>query len=138
MFESAQGIIKPIVYVGIVKEGKLLLLDYKKAPNPDRKGWWIPAPGLEYGGDPEKKALATAKDLGIEPESIYLIGTESFKNPGGWHILFHFRITTKSELMAHPNVNAGIWLTSKELGLRNDIAHGTWEISLGQDFLGKK
>jgi len=45
MFETKEGVIKPIVYVGIVQDGRLLLVDYKEAPNPEKKGWWIPRPG---------------------------------------------------------------------------------------------
>ena len=60
MFETKEGVIKPIVYVGIIKDDKLLLVNYKKAPNPAKEGWWIPAPGLAFGEDPTEKWRATS------------------------------------------------------------------------------
>lgn len=135
MFETKEGVIKPIVYVGIVKNDKLLLVDYKQAPNPSKTGWWIPAPGLEFGEDPQEKAQKVCEELGIDAKGIKLHGVESFVLPGGWHFICHYIVTTATEPKPHPNVKNYRWVTTAELGEMKDIAHGKWEIGVGKDYL---
>lgn len=135
MFESKEGIIKPIVYVGIINETKLLLVDYKLAPNPVKSGWWIPAPGLKFGADPKESALGIATELGIKTDSIRLNGVESFVLPGGWHLIYHYIIKTQTQSIQHQNINRSKWVTASELKELKDIAHGKWEINTGINYL---
>jgi len=135
MFETKEGTIKPLVYVGIINGDKLLLVDYKKAPNPTKTGWWIPAPGLDYGEDPEEKAKSVAIGLGISDSEPKLLGVESFVLPGGWHMIYHYVIKTRSEPKIHDNIKQSKWVTADELAEMKDIAHGKWEIGVGQRYL---
>lgn len=135
MFETGAGIIKPIVYVGIVKENRLLLVDYQQAPNPAKTGWWIPAPGLEFGQDPKEVAENVAREFGLEIDRLSLGDVESFVLPGGWHLITHFVIQTTSEPRAHDNVKAYKWVTADELREMPDIAHGKWEKAVGLSHL---
>lgn len=136
MFETKEGMIKPIVYVGIVNSGRLLLVDYKNAPNPAKAGWWIPAPGLKFGEDPRECAEKVASELGIEIKELSLKDVESFVLPGGWHFICHYLIQTESEPGFNPNIKATKWVTPKQLADMKDIAHGKWEINVGMNFLG--
>jgi ADP-ribose pyrophosphatase YjhB (NUDIX family) len=137
MFETKQGIIKPIVYVGILRDNRLLLVDYKQAPNPAKSGWWIPAPGLEFGEDPEEKAAAIAADFGFTKTDIKLKDVESFTTPGGWHLIYHFVGQVVGEPKANENIQAFKWVTAEELEAMNNIAHGKWEIEVGKSYLKK-
>jgi hypothetical protein len=135
MFETKEGIIKPIVYVGITNNNRLLLVDYKQAPNPSKAGWWIPAPGLEYGEDPREKTQKVCEDFGIVVEDLKIKDVESFVLPGGWHFICHYLVKTNSEPKPHLNVKSYRWVTRDELSEMKDIAHGKWEIGIGQSFL---
>lgn len=137
MFETKDGIIKPIVYVGIVNDDRLLLVDYEVAPNPSKSGWWIPAPGLKFGEDPRECAEKVASDLGIDIESLSLEGIESFVLPGGWHFICHYLIQTDSEPKTGSNIRATRWVTTEQLEIMDDLAHGKWEIGVGMRFLKK-
>jgi hypothetical protein len=136
MFETKAGIIKPIVYVGIINDNRLLLVDYVTAPNPNKTGWWIPAPGLEFGDDPKEKAESVANDFGLTVLQIKLIDVESFVLPTGWHLIWHYQIQTNSEPSEHPNIKQYKWVTSEQLAEMHDMAHGKWEIGVGKRFLG--
>lgn len=135
MFETKEGVIKPIVYVGIVRDSKLLLVDYKNAPNPAKSGWWIPAPGLEFGGDPTKKAATVAAEFGFSDKKLKLQNVESFLLPGGWHLIYHFICPVESAPKEHENVNQYKWVSVQELEAMKDIAHGNWEIGVGKKYL---
>lgn len=135
MFKTEQGIIKPITYVGLIQEGKLLLVDYKESPNPSKSGWWIPAPGLAFGEDPFEKAANLVSEMGFENQSLQLKSVESFVLPGGWHLIYHFVCLVKGQPVATENIRAFKWVNSQELALMKDIAHGKWEIGVGQSYL---
>jgi ADP-ribose pyrophosphatase YjhB (NUDIX family) len=135
MFETKAGVIKPIVYVGIIKKKKLLLVEYKRSPNPTRSGWWIPAPGLEFGEDPRQKALNVTQDLGCFAESLELQDVESFVTPGGWHLIYHYRVRILSEVTLAENVKRIRWVSAEELAEIDDLAHGPWEQGVGQKYL---
>jgi ADP-ribose pyrophosphatase YjhB (NUDIX family) len=138
MFETKEGVIKSIVYVGIVKGDRLLLVDYENAPNPSKKGWWIPAPGLVFGADPEAAAKAAAEELGIADGLPALSGVESFVLPGGWHLIYHYLVKTSSDPKVGGNFRQAKWVTAFELDGMKDIAHGKWEIGVGKRFLAKR
>lgn len=135
MFKTDEGILKPIVYVGIIKDNRLLNVDYLKAPNAVKVGWWIPAPELEYGEEPQKKAVQICQEFGIQVNSMKLHDVESFVSPGGWHLLFHYVIKTLSEPCVNPNVRNFRWITDSELSEVKDMAHGNWEVRAGQSYL---
>jgi ADP-ribose pyrophosphatase YjhB (NUDIX family) len=134
MFQTAEGTIKPIVYIGILNEGRLLLVDYKQAPNSTKTGWWIPAPELRFGEVPEEKALQTVQEFGIEIDSIKLQNVESFVTPGGWHLIYHYIIKTTTSEIHNDNVRNFKWVTAEELSDMKDIAHGKWEIAVGKSY----
>ncbi len=135
MFASEKGVIKPIVYVGIVRGDQLLMVDYVEAPNPAKSGWWIPAPGLEFGEDPVETAEKVVKDFGFEPTDMSLHDVESFVLPGGWHLIYHYRCHVKGEPKAHPNVRAYRWVGADELNTLSNVAHGKWEVAVGRSYL---
>lgn len=135
MFETKRGVIKPIVYVGIVKGDRLLLVDYTSAPNPDKKGWWIPAPGLEFGEDPQEKAQAVLAELGYISTPVKLYSVESFVLPGGWHLIHHYVCKVTTDPKSHDNFKAYKWVNQAELESMTDIAHGRWEIGVGKSYL---
>ena len=135
MFLTSQGSIKPIVYVGIIREGKLLLVDYHVAPNPERAGWWIPAPGLEFGEDPLAKAQSVLRELGFDGDLARLQNVESFVLPGGWHLVYHFVARVDREPCEHGNVRAHRWTDARELETMKDLAHGNWEAKTGRRYL---
>ncbi len=135
MFETKEGTIKPIVYVGVIKEDKLLLVDYKNAPNPAKSGWWIPAPGLEFGQDPAETAAGVLWDLGFANAVPQLHEVESFVLPGGWHLIYHFVCKVSNDAVLGENFTDLKWVTAGELAEMKDIAHGKWEIGVGQDYL---
>jgi ADP-ribose pyrophosphatase YjhB (NUDIX family) len=135
MFQTAQGVIKPIVYIGIINGDRLLMVDYKVAPNPAKTGWWIPAPGLEFGEDPGEKAAQVAKELGLETESPTLRSVESFVLPGGWHLIYHYILKTAATEVNHENVRESKWVTSAELSEMTNVAHGKWEVGVGLQYL---
>lgn len=135
MFETQEGIIKPIVYVGVINDGKLLLVDYKISPNPAKSGWWIPAPGLEFGEDPAEKAGAVLNDLGYSNAKPRLHDVESFVLPGGWHLIYHFVCHVSGEATSGANIKSYKWVTAQELEGMKDIAHGKWEIGVGKSYL---
>ena len=135
MFETKEGEIKPIVYVGVINKDKLLLVDYKNAPNPTKSGWWIPAPGLQYGEDPTETATEVLRDLGFANAAPKLHHVESFVLPGGWHLIFHFACKVSGEASLGENYNKHKWVTIAELAEMKDLAHGKWEIGVGQSYL---
>ncbi len=134
MFQCAEGVIKPIVYVGIIKNQKLLLVQYHQPPNPNKSGWWIPAPGLEFGQDPMAAAVAVVNDLGLSSIEMKLQDVESFVTPGGWHLISHFVGATSDEPQIQGNIKAIRWVSAQELSDMNDIAHGKWEIEVGKSY----
>lgn len=135
MFETTEGTIKPIAYVGVINNKRLLLVEYKQAPNPSKTGWWIPAPGVGYGEDPKEKAQKVCEDFGISIEDLKLQDVESFVLQGGWHFICHYVVKTNSEPKPHPNIKSYRWVTSDELSEMKDMAHGKWEIGVGRQYL---
>jgi len=135
MFQTAEGVIKPIVYVGIIKDGKLLLVKYRTAPNPEKRGWWIPAPGLAFGEAPDARARQVVAELGLALESLELAEVESLNLPGGWHLMTHYRARVSGEPAAHANVEETRWVDAAELAALPDVAHGRWEVQLGRKLL---
>lgn len=135
MFETKEGVIKPIVYVGIIREGKLLLVDYVQAPNPAKNGWWIPAPELEFGEDPTEKAETLLSEFGFSGINPKLRDVESFVLPGGWHLIYHFVCSVNDEIKPNKNIKAYKWVSANELEEMKDVAHGKWEVGIGKFYL---
>ncbi len=136
MLETKEGTIKPIVYLGIIKDNKLLLVDYKNAPNPAKSGWWIPAPGLEFGEDPYEKAASVITELGYPNAKPQLHNVESFVlSSGGWHLIYHFVSQVSCDVTPNDDIKAHKWVTAQELENIIDIAHGKWEIAVGKSYL---
>jgi len=135
MFKTSEGIIKPLIYVGIIRDQKLLMVDYVEAPNPEKKGWWIPSANLKFGEDPTEIAANTVKALGFAPDKLKLHGVESFVLPGGWHLICHFVCEVSGDVNQGPNIKAHKWVSSDELAAMTDVAHGKWEISVGREYL---
>jgi ADP-ribose pyrophosphatase YjhB (NUDIX family) len=135
MFASEEGVIKPIVYIGIVRGDELLMVDYITPPNPNKEGWWIPAPGLEFGEDPAEVAEKTVREFGFEPNDLSLHDVESFVMPGGWHLIYHYRAHVKGEPAKHENVREYRWVNADQLNVMPNVAHGKWEVSVGRSYL---
>lgn len=138
MFETTEGTIKPIVYVGVIQDQKLLLVEYKDAPNPLKTGWWIPAPGLDFGEDPTEKAAAVVSEMGFADKNLRLQKVESFVLPGGWHLIYHFTCIVNGEMNLGDRYKASRWVTIQELEIMKDIAHGKWEIDIGKSYLSSQ
>lgn len=136
MFQCEEGTIKPIVYVGVVKDKKLLLVQYDQSPNPSKLGWWIPAPGLKFGEDPATVAAQVVDQLGLTASAVVLKGVETFVTHGGWHLIYHYVAQANSEpALVSENIQATRWVSAGELSQMKNIAHGQWEIDLGLDYL---
>ena len=133
--ETNNGKIKPIVYLGVVRDGKILLVQYTTPPNPSRSGWWIPAPELVWGEDPTEKARQIQRELGLEQGKPVLSRVESFVTPGGWHLVFHHLLTSGSEVRKSKNIKDFLWVSETELLHMDDLAHGSWEKEVAQAFL---
>lgn len=138
MFETKEGVIKLIVYIGVINRGRLLILEYVNSPNPTKSGWWIPAPELKFGEDPEVIVQNTCRDLGLDAASLILSSIESFVVRGGWHFICHYTVKTNSELKLNSNIKNFKWVNIEELEQMKDMAHGKWEIEVGKKFLLEK
>jgi len=137
MFETKEGVIKPIVYLGVIREEKLLFIDYVQAPNPAKNGWWIPAPGLKFGEDPTKKAETLLSDFGFSGTPPKLHNIESFVLPGGWHLIYHFICVVNMDIKPNKNIKTHKWVSADELENMKDLAHGKWEIEIGKSYLSR-
>lgn len=110
-------------------------MQYKECPNPNKLGWWLPAPGLEFGQDPKETAEKVCQDFGLEIQELKLFAVESFVLPGGWHLITHFTADTKSEPKPHSNIKQYKWVTKEQLSRMTEMAHGEWEIEVGKSYL---
>src|SRR5437868_182491 len=97
-FETKLGTIKIITYVSIIKNGKILLVDYDQAPNPAKMGWWIPAPEIQFGEHPEERVTQVLESLGLKDELAKLEDIESFETGTGWHLIFHYVVDTTKDV----------------------------------------
>jgi ADP-ribose pyrophosphatase YjhB (NUDIX family) len=133
---TPQGVLKLITYVGIRWGGRLLLVDYASAPNPDKKGWWIPAPEVEYGGDPLERAaeeLAILGYLDVEPR---LMDVESFTmGDGNWHVIIHYVADVNSDPDPGADIQKWKWVDQASLPEPSQVAHGKWEVKLASRML---
>jgi len=131
-FETPSGTIKLIMYVSIVCGQRILLVEYVTPPNPDKKGWWIPAPEISFGEDPAARAATVLADLGFADALAELCDIESFTVGGAWHVIFHYRAEVASD--AKPVPGAGIrrwqWVSAEDMPDAPAFAHGKWERSL--------
>lgn len=137
MFETNAGVIKPIVYVGIRNDNRILIVLYKESPNPNKTGWWIPAPGLHFGDDPKEKAEKVCIDFGIDIQDFKIFDVESFVILGGWHLITHIIVDTNSDPKPNSNIQEYKWVTSEQLSQMTDLAHGQWEIGVGKRYLSE-
>ena len=135
-FETNEGVLKLIVYVAVVSEGKILLVQYDDAPNPDRGGWWVPAPEMTYGQGPHELAKEVLGELGLDTSTPELVETESFTSPGGWHCMFHYLAHPQESVAPNANYAKWDWFNADELPLAGEFAHGEWERGLALRRLG--
>lgn len=134
--QTPQGELKLIVYLGVRREGRLLLLDYELPPNPDKPGWWIPAPEVGYGGDPLERVTEAAAALGFAQARPRLFDVESFTMGGGnWHVLVHYLLDVQADASPGPDVRRWMWATADELPEAADFAHKRWELELARRLL---
>lgn len=128
-----EGTLKLIVYLGVRREGRLLLVEYEVPPNPDKPGWWIPAPELAFGGDPSELAAAEAARLGFAGATPRLIDVESFTlGEGHWHVLLHYLLDVATNPAPGPYIRRWQWCGSAELPDAASFAHRRWEAELAQ------
>ena len=135
-FETSEGVLKLIVYVAVVADGKILLVQYADAPNPSRAGWWVPAPEMTYGQGPDELAKEVLVQLGLDKCEPVLVETESFTSPGGWHCMFHFRAQPQQSVAPNKIYSAHAWFGADQLPPAEEFAHGEWERRLALRRLG--
>lgn len=134
--KTPEGILKLIVYVGIRREGRLLLVEYASAPNPDKSGWWIPAPEVEYGGDPLECATDELVALGFPDVEPCLMDVESFTMGGGnWHVIVHYVADVDADPAPGPNIRQWAWIDPGTMPEPEKFAHGKWEAALATTML---
>lgn len=133
---TQDGVLKLIVYVGIRRNGRLLLVQYQQAPNPDKQGWWIPAPEVPYGEDPEEQAARAAAEFGFEGAKPRLMNVESFTMGGGnWHVMVHYVVDVDSDPKNTGMLREWAWFAADALPAPAAFAHGRWEVGLATDML---
>jgi len=121
--------VKLITYVIAYDGGRVCLVKYRTPPNPERSGWWVPAPELEYGQDPAERAQAVLRSLGLTRCEVRLAAVESFTTRD-WHLIFHYRATTSSDLAPGVEYESARWFDVKDLPDAREFAHGSWERDL--------
>ncbi len=135
MFTTPQGVIKPIIYVGIVSQEKLLAVEYKTAPNPGKTGWWIQHRVLNLGKTPQRKRRKCLKNS-EPPSEVRLHGVESFVISDRWHLIYHFVIQAPLFEVRHSNIQNFKWVSASEIA-EVAWAHGSWEAAVAQSYLSK-
>jgi len=129
-FETGVGNIKIITYVSVIRDNRILMVEYATPPNPDRKGWWIPAPELGFGEHPEERVASVLENLGLENEPSHLEEIESFENSTGWHLVLHYVVRTTKDVSYGPSIKRHGWFSLSALPNVDEIAHGKWERSV--------
>ena len=131
-FETRDGLLKLIVYVGLRRDGRLLVVDYEVPPNPEKKGWWIPAPEVAYGEDPLERAGKVAREFGYEDASgLRLMEVESFTmGEGNWHVIVHYVIDVDRDPSPGPDIRRWQWLAPGASPGPEGFAHRRWEEGL--------
>ena len=132
--QTEHGILKPIIYMGAIGPNGLLIVKYKTPPNPEKQGWWLPAPEIAYGDDPSERVAKLAKDMGLQVHHQSLVGTDSFMANDAWHLLWNFRMHVSGEV-SYDNVTEHRWVTAGTLPSAHEFAHGNWEVELCRFFL---
>ena len=135
--QTEKGIFKPIIYVGAVSDQRLLIIRYKTPPNPEKQGWWLPAPEIEFGADPSDEAAALVKEVGLTLNHMSLVGIDSFVANGAWHFMAKFRAEVTGAVH-HDNVEETRWITEQNMPPASDFAHGAWEVDLCRFFLNSR
>lgn len=131
-----EGTLKLIVYLGVRRRSRLLIVRYEVPPNPDKPGWWIPAPELAFGGDPGGLAAAEAARLGFANAAPRLMEVESFTiGEGNWHVLIQFVLDVDHDPVPGPNVREWRWCGAGELPADETFAHRRWEAELARRML---
>lgn len=132
--QTEHGPFKPIVYLGAIGVNGLLIVEYKTPPNPDKAGWWLPAPEIRYGDDPAEEAAKLVKDFGLEARRFRPEGVDSFVANGAWHLVFKFRADVTGDV-ENENVTQHRWVSLETLPPAEEFAHGQWEHDLCRFFL---
>jgi len=135
--ETKEGLLKLIVYVGLRRDGRLLVVDYETPPNPDKPGWWIPAPELAYGEDPMERAEKVAAQFGyVDAAGLRLMDVESFTmGEGNWHFIVHYVLDVSSDPSPGPEVRRWQWLAAGASPGPEGFAHRRWEEGLARRML---
>jgi hypothetical protein len=130
--ETTAGVIKLITYVAVVRDERILLVEYVTPPNPMSPGWWIPAPECEFGQDPADRAAMTLDELGFPGVEARLVEVESFVSPGGWHVIFHYRAEVRTDAAPSEAIRRHAWFGGDDLPRPAEFAHGGWEVKLAR------
>ena len=135
--ETKEGLLKLIAYVGLRRGGRLLVVDYESPPNPDKTGWWIPAPELAYGEDPLERAEKVAAEFGYaDASALRLMDVESFTmGEGNWHVIVHYVLDVAADPSPGPNVRRWQWLAVADSPGPEGFAHKRWEEGLASRML---
>ncbi|MCX6119118.1 MAG: NUDIX domain-containing protein [Proteobacteria bacterium] len=120
---------KLVTYLLLRKSNKVFLVQYKDSPNPNRKGWWVPAPELAYGEHPEDCAKRILKSVGISESKLMLSGVDSFVTKD-WHVLFYYVADVTADPVLGAEYEKGEWFELDNLPEDSAYAHGKWEKDL--------
>jgi ADP-ribose pyrophosphatase YjhB (NUDIX family) len=75
-------------------DGRVLLVRYDE----DDERWWLPGGDLEPYEHPDEAADRVLAGLpGLAPKERVLAFVESFRGRRGWHVVFHYRVSTTGE-----------------------------------------
>ena len=130
------GTLKLITVVGVVKDGLLLLVDYKDPPVPRKQGWWIPAPEFDYGEHPDRSVEAVLSELGLDGAPYRLVEIESTLRGTGWHLVMHYRVDADREPSPVEVIRKVSWFGLAELPPAEAFAMGATQRQMAERHLG--
>lgn len=120
---------KLVSYLMLKNGSKVFLVQYRDSPNPNRKGWWIPAPELKYGQHPEDCAKEILASLGVSGSELKFHEVDSFVTRD-WHVLFYYTAEISKEPVLGAEYEKGEWFDVEHLPEGKAFAHGNWERDL--------
>jgi hypothetical protein len=132
--QTEHGPLKPIIYLGAIGPAGLLIVKYKTPPNPEKNGWWLPAPEIAFGEDPAEEMAKLVTSLGLQAKRLRPEGVDSFVANGAWHLVFKYRADVTGDL-ENENVVDHRWITLESMPSAPEFAHGQWEVDLCRFFL---
>ncbi|MHC4428929.1 MAG: NUDIX hydrolase [Planctomycetota bacterium] len=130
------GSLKLITSIGVMRDGKVLLVDYKMPSKSRKQGWWIPTPEFDYGEHPERAVESALEELGLAGSPIRLTSVDSFVRGTGWHLVLHYRVDAAREPEPGETIRKVAWFGPADLPRAEAFANGEPERAMALRHLG--